>query len=130
MVKPKILSACKVVNLNPDMDGFMTSTLFVYEAKRKRMATIHFTFQGGAPQSLEAVSCGEGPDTFRELLDELNSKMDDVPEKVTLLCMEKLPGPKKVGEFAAGHLAKVFQPSTMREVEKAYTTILKDCFSS
>jgi hypothetical protein len=128
MVSPKILSACKVVNLNPDMDAFMTSTLFVYEAKRKRLAAIHFNFRNGAPQTLESVSCGEGPDTFRELLDELNSKMDDVSEKVTLLCMEDLSGPKKVGEFAAAHLDKVFQPSTMREVEKAYTTILKDCF--
>jgi hypothetical protein len=118
------------MNLNPDRADFMSSSLFVYEAKRKRLATIHFAFYNGEPQTLDLVSCTKGPRTFQQLLDELNRNMAASFEKVTMLCVEDLSGPKKVGEFGAAHLTKVFPPSTMREVEKAYTTILKDCFSA
>lgn len=130
MVSPKTLAACKVMNLNPERAEFMSSSLFVYDPKRRRLATIHFQFYNGEPKNLELVGCGKGPRTFQELLEALNSNMATSFDKVTMLCVEKLSGPKKVGEFGAAHLTKVFEPSTLREVEKAYTTIVKDCFST
>lgn len=129
MVSPKMFSVCKIMNLNPNMIEFMSSSLFVYELKSKRMATIHLTFEHGEPRTLELIGCTEGPATFRELLEALNSRMDNVGDKVAMICKEKLPGAKKVGELGTAHLTESFDSATLREIAKTFTTIVDNCFS-
>jgi hypothetical protein len=123
-----MFSVCKVVNFNPEMAELMSSTLFVFDDKTKQMAAIQFTFDNAEPKTLELLSCNEGPDTFQELLAELNSKMDNVPDRVAMFCKENISGIKKIGTFAAAHLKEVFSPSTLREIEGTFTKIIKDCF--